>query len=160
MKPFDPKDLLPGDVMLYAPSDLVGYIIAVKTFAWYSHVEVYVGQGQSFGARIDGVKIWPTRVDKYLSCVRRPFKPFDLVKAMESPDVKQLFGSYQVSGFWSFFMPKARAGLHHNRICSVGADVLLKAGGVDCFNPQLDENKVAPAQFYQTAELNTIWENT
>ena len=43
--------LLPGDVMLYRPSGVFGWLIRVKTWHPISHVEVHCGGGQSFASR-------------------------------------------------------------------------------------------------------------
>ena len=35
-----PDDLRPGDILFYSPSDLVGVLIAIKTWTWLSHVNM------------------------------------------------------------------------------------------------------------------------
>ena len=160
MKPLPPISfLLPGDVLIYRPSDLAGVLIAIKTWGWYSHVEGYLGNTRSLGARAEGVKVWPVRIDSYLSCIRRPGLEFDPVAAFDAPDVQDMLNrGYDFGGLFSFFLPKTRARLRHNGICSVLVAAWLTAGHVKLFNPELDLNKVAPAQLYQTAALKTVWE--
>ena len=150
-----PKDLRPGDVLLYAPSDLLGVAIAIKCWTWLSHVECCIGNGQVIAARIQGVDIYRERIDEYLVCVRRPFKQFNLVGAIAA--VKpMMFQKYEVSGLFEFFAP-LRHKAHATRICSSVATVFLRGGGVEPFNPNVAPEDVAPAQLYQTAELNTVW---
>jgi len=50
-------ELQPGDLLLYPPTSLMGWLIAWKTWSRppISHVEVYLGNGQSAAARGDGV---------------------------------------------------------------------------------------------------------
>jgi len=165
-KAFQPYPPLPelevGDVLLYAPAwwNLVPVIIAIKTWTWLSHSESYAGRGRSYGARITGVNVYETRVDKYLRCIRRPVMPagkrFDENAAWLA--IAPMLGKpYQVSGFAAFFAPWCRAR-HASRICSVLTAYHLRGGGCVPFNPDLEEADIAPAQLYQTAGLETIWE--
>ena len=152
-----PDDLRGGDILLYKPSDLVGVLIAIKTWTWLSHVECYLGGGRSLAARIQGVNVYTERVDKYLVAVRRPkVQPFDLGKAWAA--VAPMIGQpYQVAGFWEFFDPFMHR-YHASRICSSVATQWLRGGGCEPFNPEFDDADASPAQLWQTPELDTIWE--
>jgi len=165
-KAFQPYPPLPeleiGDVLLYAPAwhNAVGLIIAVKTWTALSHAESYAGRGLSYGARIEGVDVWPVRIDRYLRYIRRPVLPpgrvFDEDAAWRA--IAPMLGKpYQVSGFGAFFAPWSRAR-RASRICSVLSAYHLRGGGCEVFNPDLEEADVAPAQLYQTPGLRTIWE--
>lgn len=54
--PIVPERLLPGDVLLYRPRGFFGWLIAVKSWSRWAHVEVYDGAGFSLAAR-DGVGV-------------------------------------------------------------------------------------------------------
>lgn len=41
----------PGDVLLYRPADVVGWVVALKGLSRYAHVEVYAGRGYTFASR-------------------------------------------------------------------------------------------------------------
>jgi hypothetical protein len=153
-------DLRMGDVLLYSPSDLVGYLISLKTWTLLSHAEVYIGGGRCIGARIEGVAFYTERVDKYLRFIRRPFMPegkqFDAVAAYKA--VSDTIGKpYDVSAFWAFFNPWEK---HRKvgRICSVVTTAYLEGGGCQVFNPEVSPDDISPAQLWQTPSLSTIWE--
>jgi hypothetical protein len=159
MNAFDPSILKVGDVLFYTPSDLVGYIIGIKTWTWLSHVEVYIGGGKAIGARIGGVNIYDLRIDKHLRYVRRPLMngngPFDAMKAF-SAVADTLGRPYNIGAFESFFNPWSKSR-HSNRICSTNVTAYLRGGGCEPFNPDLDPDDISPAQLWQTPHLETIW---
>lgn len=154
-----PEELQVGDVLLYSPSDWIGWVIAVKTWTLLSHSEVYCGKGMVYAARSGGVDLYKERLDKYLRFVRRPLMPagknFDADAAFEA--VRQSLGApYEFSALASFFMP----WLHRHRatmICSSRVTFYLRAGGCEPFNPEVDADDVSPAQLWQTPNLTTIW---
>jgi hypothetical protein len=159
MNAFDPAILKVGDVLFYTPSDLVGYIIGIKTWTWLSHVEVYIGGGKAIGARLKGVNIYDLRVDKHLVYVRRPVMnghgEFDPMKALGA--VASTLGTpYDIGSFEAFFNPWSR-NRHSARICSTNVAAYLKGGGCEVFNPDLDPDDISPAQLWQTPHLKTIW---
>jgi hypothetical protein len=155
----DPAILKPGDSILYKPSSLAGVIIAFKTWTWLSHVEGYVGDGMSIGARIEGVNIYPLRNDKSLRFVMRPNQPFDLVKAMAWFNAEAKGDHYAVDGLFSFLIPKGSAGPKnpHEEFCSQLMDMWYDAGLFHAFNPKFPARRISPAQFIQTPALDQIY---
>lgn len=151
-----PNDLRPGDVLFYAPSSLLGVLISLKTWTWLSHVEAYVGSGRVIAARPQGVNVYCERIDKHLACIRRPLvKRFDVGEAYRA--VSSMLGkSYDITAFWSFFLPQMNRN-HATRICSSVVTAWLRGGGVEPFNPDFDSDDVSPAQLWQSSELMTIW---
>lgn len=154
-----PEDLQGGDVLLYAPTDWVGWLIAIKTWTMLSHVEVYAGAGKVIAARPRGVDFYTERLDYSLRYIRRPVigpgMQFDLKGGLAA--VHGMLGKpYEVAGLLRFYLP------WHNRhkatrICSSVATVFLRGGGCEPFNPELNPDDVSPAQLWQTPELTTIW---
>lgn len=67
-----------GDVLLYRPRGLFGWLISVKTWSRYAHVEVYDGHDYALASR-DGVGVgrYPYRSED-LAAVYRPRVPFDM----------------------------------------------------------------------------------
>lgn len=150
--------LEPGDVLFYSPSDLIGWIIAVKTWTKISHVEAYIGSGRCISARPQGVNVFGERIDKCLCCVRRPLmtKQFETRKAWEA--VFPFLGKpYGWTSFEEFFNPWCRHR-HASRICSSIVTTYLRGGGCEPFNPDLSADDVSPAQLWQSPNLITIWE--
>lgn len=154
-----PTDLLPGDVLLYRSSDIVGKIIAIKTGQDFSHVEVYVGNGNCLGARISGVNWYQVRLDKYLVEVRR-FQPesgqlFNIMAAANA--IAPMIGKgYDVGGLFTFFNPWAKH-LQTIRVCSPVSAHFMRGGGYEPFNPELEDDDITPASFHDTPALKTIW---
>lgn len=141
------------------PTDWLGFLICLKTWAMLSHVECYVGNGRVVAARPQGVDLYPERIDKHLRFVRRPVIgqgcQFDTQGAMQA--VKPMLGKpYEIGGLFSFYLP----WMHRHRatrICSSVATVFLRGGGCEPFNPDFDADDASPAQLYQTNDLSTIW---
>ena len=153
----DTSLLLPGDVILYRPSSIIGWIIAIKTWSFVSHVECYIGNNKSIGARPEGVNIYPLRNDKYVSYILRPTEPFDIVKAMEWFNKEAKGDKYDIGGLFGFFLTH-NTKLHFDKeFCSMLAAMWYDAGDCFLFNSTYPENKIAPAQFLQTPHLSIIW---
>lgn len=145
-----------GDVLFYTPSDLVGVLIALKTWTWLSHVEVYDGEDRVIAARLSGVSRYPVRTD-HLVAIRRPaaYGAFQQEKARAA--VENLLGKpYEVWAFESFINPWCRHR-HVSRICSAVVTLYLRGGGVELFNPEVSQNKISPAQLWQTNDLVRVW---
>lgn len=136
--------------------------IAIKTWTWLSHVEVYVGNGRVIAARPSGVDIYPERMDSSLRFVRRPIMTpglqFNGQCAMLA--VQPLLGQpYEIAGLFSFYLPL----MNRHRatcICSSVATVFVQGGGCQLFNPELCPDDVSPAQFWQTNDLLTIYDRS
>ena len=151
----DPKFLLPGDVLIYSPTDVVGDIIAALTHGLESHVEVAVTQSLSFAARPIGTNYYDIRIDKSLMCVRRGEGVFDLDAAKQSV-TSDVGKPYCFGGLFSFFDPWKRSR-HVHRVCSVMANKFLVGGGIHAFNQAADPNLFSPADFWITGGLWTVW---
>lgn len=154
-----PVELQPGDILLYSPSSLVGWLIAIKTWTMLSHVECYIGGGRVIAARLEGVNTYRERIDKYLSYVRRPTMPagvvFDSAGAWNA--VHQMLGTdYDIGAFEEFFNPWCKHR-HASRVCSTVASKWLRGGGCQPFNPDISDDDISPAQLLQTGLLITVW---
>lgn len=141
--------LKPGDVLLYKPQGIFGWIIRVKTWHSVSHCEVYTGDGFSVASRDGlGVNKYPWR-NTELAAVCRPVQPFDLFKALVWFQ-KQKGTPYGWMDLLQF------AGLNVDSkgiVCSPFVTRFLRAGGLDPFNGEQAE-LIAPFQF----ELSPVFE--
>lgn len=144
-----------GDVLLYSPSSPIGVWIAIKTWTWLSHVEVYHGSGMVIAARPEGVNIYPVRLDKYLYAVRRVKGVFYDQGAFEAVET-YLGKPYEKIGLMWFYNPWAKH-VQTTRICSSIVNRYLIGGGAMCFNPLVPDSRIAPAQLWQTAVLSNFW---
>lgn len=160
MPQINPQILQAGDSILYRPSDLIGVIIAVKTWSWTSHIEVYIGSGCSVAAREEGVNIYPLRNDKYVSGVLRPTLPVDMGAAMDWFNREAKGDKYSVSGLFGFFAPKETGDDAMNykaEFCSMFAHLFYEHGGFFPFAQKWPAIKTAPAQFWQSPLFNQIF---
>lgn len=147
-----PDDLRPGDVMLYKPSGLYGWIIKVKTWHSISHVEVYHGGGISAASRDGkGVNFYPVRLDG-LAYVLRPTIPFDKAKAdaFVSSMLGTPYGWLDLLDFVGISVDKK--GI----VCSPFATLDLRAAGIPVFNDE-PANLIAPFEFLDSEHLQEIY---
>lgn len=131
-----------GDVLLYGPSSTFGWLIALKTWHTYSHVEVYIGNSQSVASRDgEGVNLYSVRTD-HLRAVCRPRAPFNLDAAL------RYFGSVkgQPYGWWDLARFLGAPVNGPGMVCSGFATEFVRAGGLDPFNGE-DSTAIAPFQF-------------
>jgi hypothetical protein len=147
------KDLQPGDVLLYGPSSLFGWLIVLKTWEKISHVEVYAGNGFSWAARDgQGVGRYPLRLE-HLRVVRRP-TTFNYIEAEDY--FRTVDGqAYDWVGL-GVFLNLRQHGSKFKQWCSEFADNLSLAGGTDCFGDYPPDH-LSPADFLKTPLLRTIW---
>lgn len=138
----------PGDCLLYTPSSIFGALISVKTWHAISHVEVYVGDGQSVASRDgQGVNLYPVRTAQ-LGYVLRPTSPVDLIQAL------RWFAKVKGQGYdwlgllrFSWRSEYIPAKLTANKqFCSEFATRFYRQGGLDPF-PREDADAVAPFEF-------------
>lgn len=139
--------LQPGDVLLYNGSGLYSWIIRIKTWHAVSHVEVYIGDGQSVASR-DGLGVgeYPLRED--YTHVLRPSVPFQRRAAMywfRRRANGQPYGWLDLLAFVGMTRD------HPGMVCSDFATQFLREGGVPVFNRE-PSRQIAPFQFL-TSEL-------
>lgn len=146
--------LEPGDCLLYGPTSIMGWVIAVKTWTMISHVEVYRGSGTSWASRDGvGVNLYPLRTTG-LRYVRRPAK--------YEADVAEEYGQacrgqrYDWLGLLCFTLA-VRQGSKDRQFCSEFALNLYRRAGVEVLSPDCLPDHTAPSEFLQTPALTTVW---
>ena len=157
MKTFNEKDvlLLPGDCLLYRPSNLLDWIVCLKTGARISHVEIFAGSGQSYASRPGiGVDKHPFR-EKNLGYVRRPIMYASPVALWE--EFLPFRGKkYDWLGLLGFLM-LTRRGSTNRFFCSELATELYRAIGLRPFNPDIRADHFSPADLYNSPAFETVW---
>ena len=164
----DTAMLHPGDVLLYRRTPLskspagwlFGLAINVKTWSDFSHVEIYDGDGESLASRDGaGVGCYPLRLEE-LACVRRPIGDwYDHGRVRRWFDATAEGQGYDWKGLLCFTLA-AKQGARDRMFCSEFACRAARIGMLKPFNPSLDADKVAPAQFWHTPAYDTIWEES
>lgn len=161
---FPPNIIQPGDAIMYRPSSLVGVIIAIKTWSWTSHIEVYVGDNRSIGAREEGVDVWPVRNDKYAKTILRPKSEIlNIAAGMEWFNEEAKGDKYDVEGLFGFFIPDKRPKddstvNYKKEFCSQLATMFYKRCGFNPFAPTYPARLISPAQYYQSPLMDVVWE--
>lgn len=163
---FNPSMLRPGDAILYRPSDLLGWIIAIKTWTRLSHVEIYCGEGKSLASRgnktvncsgeeVRGVSLYPLRLAD-LACVLRPNQPFVFEKGLNWFWSEADGQGYDVLGLLCFTLA-VHQGAPDKMFCSEFATRFFRQCDFKVFSESEDADHISPAQFVQTPALDRIW---
>lgn len=142
----DLSKLLPGDVLLYGPVGLFGWLIRLKTWHKVAHCEVYWGEGKSVASRDgQGVAIYPFRAEQLVQVLRPA--AFDLAGA-----TKYVEATLGTPYGWGDLLNFAGIDIDSEGIiCSAFVTSVLRAAGVNVFNDE-NPNDIAPFQF-RTSEL-------
>lgn len=144
-----------GDVLLYSGTGLFSRLIRLKTWSKYSHVEVYVGDGESVASRDGiGVGLYQIRLDQ-LRAILRPSSDFRAVDALKWFASVEGQG-YDWSGLFAFTAAKWQGRENGKQFCSEFATRFLRAGGVDPFNGY-DADGIAPGEFRKSPALTLVW---
>ncbi len=155
MKPYLKSLFKEGDCLLYKPSSLFGKLIAIKTWNRVSHVEVYAGGGVSFASRDgQGVNCYTFRSSE-LSHVLRPKVPFDFQKAKKWFYEKAIGQKYDWLGLLVFTLA-VNQGAQDRMFCSEFVTRFYRMGDFEPFQPSIDADHVAPAQFLYCSEFQEI----
>lgn len=149
-----------GDCLLYGPHDLLGWVIAVKTWCQQAcHVEIYSGQGMSIASRNGvGVNRYPFRYGQ-LSCVRRPKVWLGHRPHLSYEWFNQVARGqrYDWLGLLCFTLA-VKQGARDRMFCSEFALREYREWNCELLNPDVDADHTAPSEFYQAGTLETIWE--
>jgi hypothetical protein len=155
-KSFDFSTLRPGDALLYRPSSLFGWVIAVKTWTKVSHVEIYVNEERVVASREKrGVDIYPMRTSG-LCAVMRPFMQPDISRAMEWFYSHAKGQGYDYLGLLCFTLAVSH-GQKKKMFCSEFATRFYRKGKVDVAAPHFDADKIAPGFMLMTPALEVVW---
>lgn len=155
----DLPNLLPGDILLYGPSNLIGRLICVKTWSHVCHCEVYAGGGFSVASR-DGIGVgkYPLRTEQ-LKAVLRPVGKLSMTSAM-----RWFYGSangqrYDFLGLMVFFLAVKR-GSPDRMFCSEFAVRFMRKAKVPVVNLNWDADKTAPGDLLKSTSLNwVLWKD-
>jgi cell wall-associated NlpC family hydrolase len=143
--------LRPGDVLLYRPKGVFGWIIRLKTWHPIAHVEIYLGNQQSAASRDGvGVGLYPLRLEG-LAHVVRPKLPFDAAKALAFTEGMKgtPYGWLDLLNFGSISIDTK--GI----VCSPFVTLLLRDNGIPVFGDE-PANLVAPFQFLTSELLSDV----
>lgn len=153
---FDPSILRPGDVLLYAPSNVFGRAIAWMTGGGVSHVEIYKGDGVSYASR-DGIGVaeYPFRVEQ-LRRVLRSRTPLNLGR-MAQTFAAMRGHKYDWKGIWNTATGARGDSATGAAVCSEAATIWLRAAGlVRLFGAEEPEN-ITPRDFEKQPDFWQVW---
>jgi hypothetical protein len=163
--PFDKSILRPGDCLLYRPTDVFDYAVALKTWTYVSHVECFIGQGFSVASRNGrGVDRYPLREDN-VAAVLRPGPEFRLDMAMNvfyfgngTPGSKLQFQKYGWVTLGTFCLLNNNP-IEGHQICSEFAANWYDAGNYPLFSDIWPAYRTAPATLLTSRRLPPVWDD-
>lgn len=148
-------DLRAGDLLLYRPSGLWGWIIAVKTWSRFSHCEVYIGSNECVASRETGVNLYPLRMEG-LGAVLRPYVPIDMPRATAWFYSHACGQKYDWLGLLCFTLA-VKHGSRKRMFCSEFGTRFYRSGKVHVIAPHWDADRVAPGSFLMTPAFEVVW---
>lgn len=151
--------LLPGDLLLYRSSGLMGRAIQLKTSSKVTHCEIYIGSGRTIASRPGiGVDTFDFKTDN-LAMILRPLAPVD-VQAMVNWHVTEAKGQgYDWVGLALGFIAR-KWGRENNKMwCSEHSTRAYRQGNIEPFRRGVDADSIHPGDFFKSAEFQCRWIN-
>lgn len=151
--------LQPGDVLLFNRSGTFNWIIRVKTWSRFSHVEVATGSKRVFASRNgEGVGFYGTDL-RGLAVVLRPTVPFDVTAAERWAKQQRVVGQgYDWLGLLNFTYARVASRENNKMFCSEAATRFLRNGGLDPF-PDADADTISPRDFSICPLFVPVWKS-
>jgi hypothetical protein len=147
--------LQPGDALLYRPTSPFGWGIAIKTYTWISHIEVYKGNGWTVASRDGkGVDEYELR-DTDVARVLRPTVPCDMAAALRYFRTVQ-GEKYDFKAILCFLF-LSRSGEGNRQICSEFAANFYRHGRLTAFSQHWPADRTAPADFVKSPAFTEIY---
>lgn len=150
--------LKPGDMLVYSSDGFFGKAIKFKTASEFTHVAVYIGNGEQREFKEGkGAQQVPFR-SLNLVAIKRPYGKWDKEKSDQLwEEVKTQTYDY-VGLFWSFYARKV--GRHNNAMfCSeyYARDYAVSVGEPMLFSEDVDADSVTPGNCYQSPSCWRVW---
>lgn len=155
MKP----SIQPGDFLLYSGKGFFSWLIKVKTWSRFSHVEVYIGHGQTIASRDgEGVDLYWLKLDK-LAAILRPTEKLDVEAGLSWAKENAILGQkYDWWGLLRMFTIGTQST--SKQFCSELATRFARACNFQPFNRKYDADLVSPGMFYSSPHFDVVWEDT
>jgi hypothetical protein len=152
-----------GDVLLYSGRSAMSWVIRVKTWSRFSHVEIMDTNEHAIASR-DGIGVgrYPIRIDQ-LAGIYRPLRPLDFASADAWFETVKGQG-YDWIGLLNFAVAKWQGSDNPKQFCSEFAArylrraeaPLLKFDDLPIFN-DVDADGIAPGEFPKQTCLRRYW---
>jgi hypothetical protein len=151
--------LLPGDLLLYASSGLMGRGIQIKTSSKVTHCEIYIGSGRTIASR-DGIGVDTYDFEtKNLAMVLRPKEAVDMA-AMVHWHVSVAKGQgYDWAGLFMGFIARKWGRENGKMFCSEHTTRAYRQGGIHPFRVGVDADSISPGDLFKSAAFNCRWIN-
>ena len=150
--------ILPGDVLLFNRNGTFNWLIRVKTWSRFSHVEVAVDGSNVFASR-NGEGVGLYSVDgKGMALVLRPRESsFNVDEALRWARFSNVVGQgYDWLGLLNFTYARLASRENGKMFCSEAATRFLRMGGLDPF-PGADADTIAPRDFSICPLFAVVW---
>ena len=154
----------PGDVLLYNRNSFFNWVIRIKTWSRFSHVEVacpYLEAPSLVAAARNGDGCGLYTFDPHkLAMVLRPvctIPPFERTKALGWYHANQIGEQpYDWQALLNFTYFRYVSRENGKMFCSEFATRFLRQGGIDLF-PEHDADTIAPRDFRMNQLLSPVW---
>jgi hypothetical protein len=152
-----------GDVLLFSRRSLFNFLITLKTWSPYTHVEVAdvddSGDVTTFASRNkEGVGEYVPDLSGLALVLRLPDGAFNRADArwwfLDNEIWKQ---GYDYIGLFNFFYARFVGPENGRMFCSEFVTRFLRAGGWDPF-PDMDADTIAPRDFRLMREATVVWD--
>lgn len=152
-----PRQLVRGDTLGYFTRDPLDYAIALKTWTFISHVEVYDGDGMSVASRNGiGVNRYPFR-SSGLCVVRRPKVAINYETADAWFESEARGQKYDWKGLLCFTLA-VRQGSRRKMFCSEFWLRWYRHAQLELLDRNWDSDRTPPSFMMVTPNLETIWQ--
>jgi hypothetical protein len=150
--------LLPGDLLLFRSTGLMGQGIQLKTSSKVTHCEIYIGSGRTIASRDGiGVDTYDFKHDN-LAMILRPTGSVDMSEMIKwHLTVKGQ--KYDWAGLFFGFVARKWGRENNKMFCSEYCTRAYRKGGVQPFRPSVDADSISPGDFFKSPAFKCRWVN-
>ncbi len=145
-------ELKPGDHLLYERQGFAAWVIKKKTVSPFTHIEIFIGNGKTIGARNDGVHRYDLDLTN-CTTVLRPAGHYDLDAALTWFDAEAEGQGYDWIGLYLSFWAQTWGRQNDKMFCSELALRFDRAAGFEPFTPAFDADACAPGDFPKSGKF-------
>lgn len=145
-----------GDLLIYSNLKTpLGFLIGLKTWHSITHVEVYVGDFMTIGARFKGVDYYPYSTENLVQ-ILRPRVQIDIYKGLIWFEKECKGQKYDWKGLLGF-LKIVKGGDREKQFCSELVTRFYRKCGLEPFIKKEDADKIAPFQLAISPVFEQVW---
>lgn len=153
-------DLQSGDCLVFSRKGLFDSIIRIKTFSIPTHIEIYIGLGNTVAARNgEGVAIYKLDLNGLYAVLRPPI--YQTSSFNHAAAFIEFYDKWNGKPYgWLALLEFCLIDLHsQNLFCSELTTMFYRAGGFEPFQPHIRADRVCPGDFDKVNDsvMKRIW---